>query len=214
MISKRFLAPVLALVALGLPASASVVAYCDIGNCGLNSTAAFNTLVTADMLVYASAMDLTFTPGSLNAGSYDDGMTGVLFAASGAFSVSGATLQETTGNTITITVPAIYSVMRLSISQVSGGSDTTFLDAGENTQVVLTSAPTQVDFVNTAPGSVWTITIIPSFSGEHIAIGSFNPADANATPELGTLLLIGFGLMAMRWMRRVPRRLFQTPLPA
>jgi hypothetical protein len=222
MTTKRFLIPVLALTAFGLPASAGVASYCDTGNCTANASA-FETAVAASY-VYASLNNDTFTNSLSDGGlQYIDtaDATGIMFAASSAFSLSGITLVETAGNTITITIPAAYAALRLSLSQTTGGNDLTYLDSNENYYATLTGTPQEVGFINNSPGSVWYVTLIPAFGTEKIQIDGFDPAGTQAasTPEVGTLLLIGAGLIAMRWLKRrsqeprKARRLFRNPLP-
>lgn len=221
---KRFLVPVMALVAFGLPVGASVVPYCNTW-CGGNDTAAFASIVGLDGYTYASGTDLTFT-GTLSDGAlqYVDGATSVLFAASSAFTITVSDLLEAAANNaITISVPAGNAAIRLFLSQ-SGvvGNAFTCIDSSCN-NTYLSSTPIELDYLNTTPGSAWNITISPGpgLSSEQIIVNSFNPAGTSQgpdgggdTPEVGTLLLIGSGLIGMRWMKRVPRRFFGTPQTA
>jgi hypothetical protein len=71
------------------------------------------------------------------------------------------------------------------------------------------------------PSGAWSINIGPLAQNNGFTkIDNFNAAMAGTggseTPEVGTLLLIGSGLIAMRWMRRLPRRrrVFQVPQTA
>jgi hypothetical protein len=220
---KRFLVPVLALAAFGLTASASAVTYCDGGGCSGNTTAAFNSLVTLDGLTYANATDLTFTGSLTGTTQYADGLTNLVFADSDGFSITGSSGLEAKGgsDTITVTVPSQYSVVQLSMVASSSGFFFTCLDAGCNTYTNLTGTPQFVDYVDTTPGSPWTITF-SSGSANKLIIAAFDPAGVvsqggsggSSTPEVGTLLLIGAGLIAMRWMKRVPGLLFRTAQPA
>jgi hypothetical protein len=217
---KRFLVPVLALAAFGLPAMASSVPYCDT-YCGGNDTAAFSNALALDGYTYVSGTDLTFTGGLSDGGlQYLDGSTGVLFAASSAFTITSLTLETAANKAITITVPAAFGAIQLMLSQTGApGFATTYTDSFMD-DVLLTSSPWVLDYLNTTPGSSWTITLTPGTSGEQIIVDAFNPAGiqsqggGSSTPEVGTLLLIGTGLIAMRWMKRVPRLFFRTPQPA
>jgi hypothetical protein len=214
---KKFLVPVLALFGFGFSAQADVTEYCNpSGNCGSNTTTAFETAVTNDSYTYASLTDITFASGGLSGSQYLDPMTQVLFAASSALAISGVTLVETAENNITITVPATYAAIRFSVSQLgAAGSAFTGIDANSNYYVFLTSTPQEIGFINQTPGSPWTITLVPGLSGEKIQFDSFDAAGAAApTPEVGTLLLIGSGLIAMRYMKRrraslAPKRFFR-----
>jgi hypothetical protein len=222
MMMKRFLVPVLALATFGLPAWATVVPYCDTF-CGSNDTTAFASVVGVDGDTYASSTDLTFT-GTLSDGGlqYLDGATSVLFAASSVMTITGADALDVPANkAITISVPAGYGAIRLFLSQtgVVGNAFTCLDNSCDSTY--LTSTPTEVDYLNNAPGSAWSITITPGLSSEQIIVNTFNPAgtaqgppDGGETPEVGTLILIGTGLIGMRWMKRVPRRFFGTPQTA
>jgi hypothetical protein len=221
---KRFLVPVLALAAFGLPAMADVVTYCDGGGCSSNTTAAFNSLVTLDALTYANATDLTFTGSLTGTTQYTDGLTSMVFADSDGFNITGSSSLEAKGgsDTITVTVPSQYSVVQLSLVASTSGFWFTCLDAGCNTTTNLTTTPQFVDYVDTTPGTPWTITF-SSGSANKLIIAAFDPAGVasqggggggSSTPEVGTLLLIGTGLIAMRWMKRVPRRFFRTPQTA
>jgi hypothetical protein len=213
---KRFLVPVLALAALGLPARASIVPYCDNG-CGLNTTAVFNSLVTSTPYTYAYVMDQTFTGSLTSSTDYIDG-TGVEFmdtASSNTFSITGAFALQTSGTngTILITIPEQFIAVQLSLSSGAGTSNFTCIDANcDGTQ--LSTAPIFVDYTNTTPGAAWTIQI-SAVSPESIVVDGFNPATAGSqaqTPEVGTLLLIGSGLIGMRWMKRLPKpRFFRSP---
>jgi len=218
---KRFLVPVLALAALGLPAMADVVTYCN-GGCS-DTTADFDSLVTLDGLTYANPTDLTFTGSLTGTTQYADGLTNLVFADSDGFNITGSLGLEAKGgsDTITVTVPSQYSVVQLNLAGSTSGFWFTCLDAGCNTNTDLTATPQFVDYVNTTPGSPWTITF-SSGSENRLIVAAFDPAGVASqggaggasTPEVGTLLLIGAGLIAMRWMKRVPRRLFRTLQPA
>jgi hypothetical protein len=220
MTDKRFLVPVLTLLAFGLPVGANVVPYCDYeGNCGANTTSAFSSAVALDGYSYASGTDLIFS-GSLSDGNleYNDGLTSVLFDSTSAFTITGSTLVATVDKPITITVPAAYAAIQLFLSNAGGGFDWTCL-GGTSDCTYLSPTPIEVDYLNNTPGSAWTITITPEVSSEQIVVNSFNPAGAASqgpsdTPEVGTLLLIGSGLIAMRWIRRARPRSFRTPQPA
>jgi len=221
MINKRFLVPVLALVAFGLPAGASTVPYCDGGGCSANTTAAFNTAVTSDDLIYASATDLRFT-GILSGGTgYTDGTTGVSFLDTNGFSITGSDGLQASGSsdTITITVPAQYSALQLSLVAQNTGSFYTCLDSNCNTYAYVTGTAQFVDFIDDTPGSTWFVTISSQYASDKLIISAFDPAGAaqmgdSDTPEVGTLLLIGAGLISMRWMRRAQVRWFHSPQTA
>jgi len=219
---KRFLVPVMALAAFGFPLGASVVPYCNTW-CGGNDTATFASTVALDGYTYASGADLTFT-GALSDGGlqYVDAATTLLFSASSTFTITVSdVLQAAANKAITISVPAGYGAVQLFLSQtgVVGNAFTCIDTSCDNTY--LTSTPIELDYINTAGlGAAWSITITPGLSSEQVIIDSFNPAGTaqgtggSDTPEVGTLLLIGSGLIGMRWMKRLPRRFFATPQTA
>jgi hypothetical protein len=218
---KKILVAVLAVAAFGLPARASVVPYCN-SYCGGNTTAAFASVVGLDGYTYASGTDLTFTGGLSDGGlQYLDGATSVLFAASSALTITVSDVLELAANkAITISVPAGYGAVQLFLSQTGVvGSAFTCIDTSCD-DTYLTSTPIELDYLNTTPGSAWNITITPGLSSEQIIVDSFNPAGTSQgssggdTPEVGTLLLIGSGLIGMRWMKGLPRRFFGTPQTA
>jgi hypothetical protein len=213
--TKRFLVPVLALVGFGVTARANVTVYCDV-NCGVNSTAAFSSVLLLDGYSYANNPDLTFAGLGLSGGNlqYTDGLTNVMFASTNMFTITSSTLVASAGKSVTVTVPAAYAAIQLNASTPSGFDFTCFDSSCDGT--ILSSTPVEVDILNNSPGSAWSFTIstngIPS---EQITINSFNPAgmpsQGSDTPEVGTLLLIGAGLISMRWMRRAQLRFFGTP---
>jgi hypothetical protein len=215
--NKRFLVPVLALAAFGLPAGASTVAYCDGGGCGSNIMSVFNSLTGSDS--WASASPLTFgnALGVLSSNEYTDDLTSVVFQATHNLSDPGALdTQYNAGDTLTITVPATYTVVVLSIFS-QNGTEGFCIDAGCD-YATLSSTPLSVGYINSSPTGPWTIQI-SEFGGSYsIGVNNFNAAGdmgQTATPEVGTLLLIGAGLISMRWMNRLPRPQFlRTPRTA
>jgi hypothetical protein len=65
---------------------------------------------------------------------------------------------------------------------------------------------------NDSPTSPWTVSISTLGDQDSVQINNFNAATGgmtqSATPEVGTLLLIGAGLISMRWMKRLPKPRF------
>lgn len=213
MTKKRLLVPILA-VAFGLPAGAGTVAYCDGYGCGSNTMAAFTSITSGD--TYASADPITFSDslGVLSGNEYTDDSTGLLFQATHNLTDSGVLdTQYGAGDTLTITIPATYTVVLLELSSQNGTQGFN-LDGGDYVNLS-SSTPTTVGYINADPTGEWTIQISP-FSGSYsIAVDNFNVVGSAATsadtPEAATLLLIGFGLIAMRW---VPRRFMHRPQTA
>lgn len=216
---KRFLASAVVLMGLGLPVRASIAVYCDSGCGATNTISDFNSIVVTNMLTYAYGVDQVFN-GALAGGgtTYTDGPTEVAFADTNMFTITGSDGLETDGthDTITISIPMTYSAVRISLlSGTTGSSFFTCLDASCDGTNLFSSTSTTVGYVNNAPGSPWTIQISATYASEQIIVNSFNAAGAGPansdTPEVGTLLLIGSGLIAMRWMNRLPRLFFRTP---
>jgi hypothetical protein len=214
---KRFLVPVLALAAFGLPAGAAVVSYCDGAGCGANTNAAFNTMTSGD--TYASAIAITFGSGLgvLSGNEYTDNLTSVIFQATHNLTDPAGALdtQSGQGDHLIITIPATYTVVLLSLTS-QNGSGGFWLDSGQNTYTVLGSTPTTVGYINGSPSGAWQVEIFPFSGATSVAVSNFNVANTGGgggseTPEVGTLLLIGAGLISMRWMNRWPRRFFRTP---
>jgi hypothetical protein len=221
MISKRFLFPILAIAALALPASASIVEYCSGTNpsCATFSQTAFNSVVTGSDYAYASGTPLNFV-GVLSSDTYTDSLTGVSFvdfaggSPSGTFTDSGGTLSSPLGDfTIAITIPATYLAIVLNVN-VGAGLCGNYCTENQTTGFVA--------FINNdSPTVPWTINISPAGSAHFTEIVSFDVAGAGTTdtgggetPEVATFILIGAGLISMRWMRRAQRRVFRTWQPA
>jgi hypothetical protein len=213
MMSKRFLVPVLALVGFGLPAGAAVVTYCAGTGCGAFDETAFNNDLTAD--TYTLGALTTFSLRSLSGATYTDS-SGVLFAdyLGNPFALSGSELMtpttSATPNYIVITIPSTIAAIQFNIDVPGGVCLDAFCPANELAGFV--------GFINPNPLAQWSVEFGPTSTGGYVGINSFNVAMAGPgnpdTPEVGTLLLIGSGLIAMRWMRRVPLRVFRTLRPA
>jgi hypothetical protein len=216
MMSKRFLVPVLILAGFGLPAGAAVVQYCSGSGCGVTTEAAFNNAVTVGG--YAFDGPETFNvSGDLSGYTYTDLATGIIFqnftsgSVGGSLTDTGGVLSTPNGdNSILITIPNTILAISLTINVTQGLCDS-YCAEGETTGFL--------GFINNdSPTSSWTVGISPLSNGGYTEISSFNaaaPGVSNSdTPEVGTLLLIGLGLIAMRWMRRVPLRVFRTLRPA
>ena len=215
---KRFLLPVLALAALGLPARADTVAYCDGGGCGSNVLSVFNSLTASDS--WDSASPITFGPafGTLAGNEYTDTLTTMTFQAAHTLTDPGdLDTQNGTGDTLTITIPATITVVVLSIFSQNGAHGFCIDAACDYAQ--LGSSSISVGYINSSPTGPWTIQISTMNGAYSVGVSGFNAAGSEAqaeTPEVGTLLLIGAGLISMRWMKRLPRRpakprFFRTP---
>ena len=218
--TKRFLVPILAFAALGLPVGATTVAYCDGGGCGSNVMSVFNSLTAGD--TWESASPITFGPalGTLSGNDYIDNLTSIDFQAAHNLTDTGVLdTQNGTGDTLTITIPSTITVVVVSLFS-QNGSHGFCIDAGCD-YAQLGSSPISVGFINTSPTGPWTIQIYPiGGTSNSVGVSDFNAVGSQAqTPEVSTLLLIGAGLISMRWMKRLPQRLakprfFRTPQTA
>ena len=213
MSNKRFLAPILVLAVFGLPAGASTVAYCDGYGCGGGTLTLFDTLTSGDTYASASALTFSGSLGLLAGNEYTDDLTSMTFQATNNLSISNGVLdtQLGAGNTLLITVPATYTFVVLTLSLQSGSEGYNIDSAGDYAN--LSSTPTTVGYINASPTGPWTIQISPFAGSYAVAVNSFDAGPAGSvgnsdTPEVGTMLLIGSGLISMRWLKRVPRRLF------
>jgi hypothetical protein len=213
MSTKSYLAPILALLACGLPAGASTVEYCSGSNpsCSTFSQSAFNNAVITDVYTYTYGSLETFSAanGTLSGTMYTDAATGIEFidyasgSPSGALSDTGGTLSSPVGDyTIQIVIPQTYLAITLMVN-VSRGLCGDYCAEGETVGFV--------GFIdNDSPTSPWIVNISQLAGGTLTEITGFNaagPASMSDTPEVGTMLLIGFGLISMRWLKRVPWRL-------
>jgi len=211
---KRFLVPVLALAALGLPARASIVEYCSGAGCGGNIQSAFDNAVTVAGYAY-EGLETFNVSADLSGSIYTDLTSGIIFTdlQGNTMTNTGDVLSTPYGDdSIVITIPATVLAINLAINVTKGLCSNDCVE-GEFSGFL--------GFINTgSPSSPWTVTISPLGNGGYVQISSFNAATAGMsqadTPEVGTLLLIGAGLISMRWMKRLPRRLakprfFRTP---
>jgi hypothetical protein len=209
MSKKRFLVPVLVLAALAMPARATLVDYCNAG-CGTNTLSVFNSLTSGDS--FASTSPITF--GGAPVSEYTDGLTNVLFQATHGFTISGGVLdtQNNQGDTLIVTIPSTFTVVILTLTS-QNGTGGFYLDSSGNVIANLSSTPTTVGYINDSVTGDWTIGISKLGGAYSVAVNNFNVANAGTssseTPEVGTLLLIGAGLISMRLLRHLPRKLFR-----
>ena len=206
MSNLRFLVPVLALAALAVPARATLVDYCNAG-CGANTLSVFNSLTSGD--TFASGSPITFGGGPT--AQYTDGLTDVLFQATHGFTISSGVLdtQNGAGDPLIVTIPSMYTVVLLTLTSQNNTAGFC-IDSGCNVITNLSSTPTTVGYINNGVTGAWTIGISNLGGAYSVAVNSFNVASTTSseTPEVGTMLLIGAGLISMRWLRRLPRKFF------
>jgi hypothetical protein len=222
MTNKKFLVPVLALFAFGLPAGASIATYCSGVGCSPDNNAQFMTDLATDSYTLGSLITFSVSNGSLVGDTYSDNTgTGVVFTSdeSYALSFSGTSLAtpvEGTGtNYIGITIPDTIAAIEFSVTAQGGLCLDPVGPCPASTSPVSSGF---VGFINSNPGGspTWSVDIGAYAAGHNVEINNFSvalDAQQSPTPEVGTLLLIGAGLIVMRWMKRSPRRFFRTPLP-
>jgi hypothetical protein len=213
--TKRFLAPVLALVAFGMTASASIATYCAGTGCGANNAAQFTSDLATDDYTLQGMMTFSASNGTLSGSTYTDTTTGIVFSDFQGHNLafSGTSLTTPIGQTndvIRITLPATYLAIQFNINIPAGLCLDAACPANQTTGFV--------GFLNTDVTGAWFVDIGPLSATQFTDILNFNPATAGVnntdTPEIGTLLLIGTGLIVMRWMKRRPRLTFRTPQTA
>jgi hypothetical protein len=192
------------------------VEYCSGSGCGGNIQAAFDNAVVVDGYTY-EGLETFNVSADLSGSYYSDATSGLVFesffqGASGNLTDTGGVLSTPNGDdSIVITLPATVLAINLAINVTTGLCANDCVE-GETSGFL--------GFINTgSPTSSWQVTISPLGSNGYVEISSFNAATAGAstasTPELGTLLLIGAGLIGMRWMKRLPRhRFFRSPQTA
>lgn len=213
--NTRFLISVLAFAAFGVSASASVVTYCSGSGCATENNAQFVSDLASDAYSLGALMTFTTSNGSLAGADYTDTGSGVLFAdfLGHSLSFSGTAITtpvEATGvNYIEITIPSTITAIQLAVTAPEGICLDAHCPANMTTGFI--------GFINNAPtGPSWTVELGAFQNGSFLEINSFSVAGGSVspTPEVGTMMLIGFGLISMRWMRRLPKLFFRTPQPA
>jgi hypothetical protein len=186
--------------------------YCDT-YCGADTIAAFNA-ATGNL---GGATPDLFTSGNITVNGsgysqYLDITTGLLFFddtynANVNLVLVGSTLEVGSPvDSVLITVPTGVTAFVVTLS--AGGSGQSYVINGVT--VFLTSSA-QFGFVDPT-GNIGNILIGHS-SGGPLVFDNFDVSGGSSqspTPEVGTLLLIGAGLIAMRWMKRWPRRALRT----
>jgi hypothetical protein len=217
MSNKKFLVPILALAAFGLPVRADIVEYCSGLGCGTNTQSAFNNDVSVGGYTLGALTTFSAATGILSGTDYTDTLTQIMFdsfqAGPGSpLSDTGGILATATGdNSIVITLPASILVLSMTINVGAGlcSNDCEEFETSGFLAIINNGSPTQP----------WTFTISPLGGLDNVQISGFQAGglgqeQTSDTPEVGTLILIGAGLISMRWMRRLPAKFFRTPQTA
>src|SRR5580698_6000867 len=79
MSNKKFLVPILALAAFGLPVSASIVEYCSGLGCGANVQSQFNNDVSAGGYTLGALTTFSAATGVLSGTDYTDTLSQIMF---------------------------------------------------------------------------------------------------------------------------------------
>ncbi len=207
---QRFLASAVALVALGLPARANLATYCDSATPSCtNSSAAFSS---------AGYVPIDFTSAAIVSNSFTDPASGTAFFdyLGGIISESAGMLFDTNSG-FQINVPANTLTFAVNFRGTAGNFAVQFnTDSGATFSQFTISADGSSQFFGATSTTPITNLVVYDNNTTNGSIDKFQlqgPANSD-TPEVGTLLLIGSGLIAMRWMNRLPRLISRTPRTA
>lgn len=215
MFTQKFLTvTVVAVLGCAVPASADIVGY--------TTTGSFAAATTADTF-----SDISFTQGNLGTSTSDlgvvfsspGGLTGTtgtgLISSLGPGWVSGSALQtNTTGDTMTISVPAGVTAVSLYFGSDDTDFELTVTDNGGGSPDTLnfpeSDSPVFVGLVTNS--SFNTISIIDTDEGGKVGIDDMQIG--GQTPEVATFLLVASGLLGMGYLRRRGERGLRRALEA
>lgn len=204
---QRILISVLALAAVGAPAWAtSTTIYCS-GSCNGNDQTTFNTITSS-----VAWQGLTFNPADLShsTGYTEDGVTiEDYYQTDSNLSASGGALSDNFSWGFLASLPSIVNNFWFQVASGTSGTSllVSFTDSsGIHTQSLAVGLGTAF-FGVTSTGPITNLQLFNSSSGTRtftltsfdIDGSSSDPADA---PEGATLLLIGSGLIAMRFFKK------------
>jgi hypothetical protein len=217
-----------ALAGLAVPAHATI-SYCNTGCSSSNTGVTFSSFGTAASgLGDTMSSAITFVSGGLSGSPaiYGDAGTGTTFAGysnattQNSLQILGTSLAQTINGAnsgIQVTLPANTYAFAMFVSTVSSfGSP--FVELGDrnvsnsNYSLVIANSSTSVFFGIISDTPLSSLFIGNLGNDGAVKINSFEtggPADT-ATPEVSTFLLIGSGLVLMRFLRRRQQRHRQT----
>ena len=231
MTTRDVLMSIVTLAGFAIPAHATIAfVYCnDTSHCTSNSGMTFSTFGTAaGGLGYAMSSPITFVSAGLSGtpAIYVDAGTGTIFAGysnattQNSLQVLGTSLAQTISGPnsgIQITLPANTYAFAMFVSTVSGFGNP-LVELGDrnvsnsNYGLAIPNNSTSVFFGIISSTPLSNLFIGNLGNDGAVEIQSFEtggPADA-ATPEVSTFLLIGSGLVVMRFLRRRQQRRRQT----
>jgi hypothetical protein len=223
MLSRRCLIPVLTLAALAIPASAGTVTYSTLSAYQAATTALNNTFV-----------NFTTGTGLSSSSGLTDLSTGILFAdqfdQDSRLTVNSSCLNTCAPNGQISDNLFGFSVTQFPANAVAFGLNLPTSSSGQSVTISFSAngSPfsTTVALSNTAgagnPVTFFGVTTDAPITNLTIALTSSAPlsidnfevgtqAQVQATPESGSLLLIGIGLIGLRLLRRwMPLRNLQA----
>lgn len=226
MFTRDVLISIMALAGLATPARATIT-YCNSGCSNSNSGVTFTTFGTAaGGLGDTMSSPITFVSGGLSGSPaiYVDGGTGTTFAGysnattQNDLTVTGTALAQTINGAnsgIQVTLPANTYAFAMFLSTVSGfGSPYLELNdrivSHSNYSLTVPDSSTSVFFGIVSNTPLTSLFLGNLGSGGNVEIQSFETGGPAPTPEISTFLLIGSGLVLMRFLRRRQRRRQRT----
>ena len=230
MTTRDVLMSIAALAGFAIPAHATIAfVYCnDTSHCTSNSGMTFSTFGTAaGGLGYAMSSPITFVSAGLSGtpAIYVDAGTFTSFAGysnattQNSLQILGTTLAQTINGAnsgIQVTLPANTYAFAMFVSVFSGFGNP-LVELGDrnvslsNYGLAIPNSSTSVFFgiVSSTPLSSLFIGNFGNNDGA-VEIQSFEIGGPAPTPEVSTFLLIGSGLVLMRFLRRRQQRHRQT----
>ena len=233
MTTRDVLMSIVALAGFAIPARATIAfVYCnDTSHCTSNSGMTFSTFGTAaGGLGYAMSSPITFVSAGLSGtpAIYVDAGTGTIFAGysnattQNSVQIFGSTSLAQTINGpnsgIQITLPANTYTFAMFVSTVSSFGNP-LVELGDrnvsnsNYGLAIPNNSTSVFFGIISSTPLSSLFIGNLGNDGPVEINSFEVGGPAGTPEVSTFLLIGSGLVVMRFLRRrQQRRRRTTPL--
>jgi len=227
MFTRDVLISVVAPAGLAAPAHATIT-YCNSGCSNSNTGVTFTSFgTTAAGLGDTMTSPITFVSGGLSGtpAIYVDAGTGASFAGysnattQNSLQIVGTSLGQTANGTnsgIQVTMPANTYAFAMMISTVSGfGSpwveigDRNLSNSNYSIAVPADGTPQFFCIISSTPISSLFLGNLGNFDGK-VEIQSFETGGPAPTPEVSTFLLIGTGLVLMRFLRRRQQRRRQT----
>lgn len=199
--NKSFLVLVLAFMAFGLSARAAIVTYCDGNPNCTNGSAAFSN---------AGMMAINFDSAAVIGSSWTDPatLTGFYDYFGGTMTEASDSLSDTLSG-FQVGVPANTLTFALDFQTTAGTTiavDFYTNAGGTENHFTFTAGSSPQFFAVTSDTAITNLSVVGVY-GHTGTITEFElQGTGSETPEVGTLLMIGTGLIAMRWMRRLPTR--------